>query len=52
MIRSFRHKGLADVWATDKSAKIDSKLKARILRRLDVLDQATQPDDKPRSLTT
>ena len=45
MIRSFRHKGLADLWATGKSAKIDANLKARILRRLDALDQAAQADD-------
>ena len=45
MIRSFRHKGLAELWATGKTRKIDAKLHGRILRRLEVLDQAERPED-------
>lgn len=40
MLRSFRHKGLADLYRTGKSAKVRSDLQARILRRLDALNAA------------
>ena len=40
MIRSFRHKGLIELWTTGKSAKIDAKLQSRIRRRLAALDVA------------
>jgi proteic killer suppression protein len=40
MIRSFRHKGLSELWTTGKSAKIDAKLQSRIRRRLVALDVA------------
>jgi proteic killer suppression protein len=42
MIRSFRHKGLADLFATSKSAKIRSDLRARVVRRLDALHAADE----------
>jgi len=45
MRRSFRHKGLAELWATGKSRNIDAKLHCRILRRLDALEQAEWPED-------
>ena len=45
MIRSFAHKGLAELWSKGRSAKIDFKLQARILRRLDRLDAATRPEE-------
>jgi len=41
MIKTFKHKALADLWATRKSAKIDAKMQDRILRRLDHLNAAT-----------
>lgn len=40
MIRSFRHKGLADLYRTGKSAKVAPALHARSLRRLDALNAA------------
>ena len=40
MIRSFLHKGLAELWSTGKTAKVDSRLHKRILLRLDRLDAA------------
>jgi proteic killer suppression protein len=40
MIKTFRSKALADLWATGKS-KIDAKMHDRILRRLDHLNAAT-----------
>lgn len=40
MIRSFRHKGLADLFNTGKSARIRPDLHARTLRRLDALNAA------------
>jgi proteic killer suppression protein len=40
MIRSFRHKGLADLYRTGKSAKVRPDLQSRILRRLDALNAA------------
>lgn len=45
MIRSFRHKGLAELWANGRSAKIDRKLESRIRRRLVALDSASRPED-------
>ena len=45
MIASFANKHLATLFATGKSAKIDARLHARILRRLDALKDATKPED-------
>lgn len=45
MIRSFRHKGLAELWSTDRTRKIDPKLHACILVRLDRLDVAAEPEE-------
>lgn len=44
MIRTFRSKGLAELWSTGRTAKIDVKLHRRILIRLDRLDAATAPE--------
>lgn len=40
MIRSFRHKGLKELFESGGSRKVRADLRARVLRRLDVLDQA------------
>jgi len=40
VIRSFRHKGLKEVFRKGQSARVPSELVGRIRRRLDVLDQA------------
>lgn len=45
MIISFKNKDLETLYETGKSRRIDSKLHARILRRLDALDSATKPED-------
>lgn len=45
MIRSFKHKGLAELWADGRTAKIDARLQARAIRRLDALDSAGRPED-------
>ena len=45
MIRSFRHKGLAELWEKGGSAKVDRKLQARILLRLDALNMAMVPEE-------
>ena len=45
MIRSFRTKTLADLWRTGKSARIDGRLIARILTRLEALNGAGRPED-------
>lgn len=44
MIKSFTNKQLKALWETGKS-KIDARMHQRILRRLDVLDAATVPED-------
>ena len=44
MIKSFTNKQLKALWETGKS-KIDARMHQRILRRLDVLDAATAPED-------
>ncbi len=40
MIKSFKHKGLAELFERGHSAKIRADLQRRILRRLEALDQA------------
>ncbi|MET0748432.1 MAG: type II toxin-antitoxin system RelE/ParE family toxin [Rhizobium sp.] len=45
MIRSFKHKALAELFNTGKTAKIDSKIHKRMIVRLDALDAAQKPDD-------
>ncbi len=45
MIRSFRHKGLKDLFEKGITARIQKSLHARCVRRLDALDRAAQPED-------
>ncbi len=40
MIRSFRHKGLAELFDRGRSRRVQPDLQARCLRRLEVLDHA------------
>ena len=40
MIKSFRHKGLAELFEPGRSRKMRQDLESRALRRLDALDQA------------
>jgi proteic killer suppression protein len=40
MIRSFRHKGLVELFGKGSSAKVQAELRTRIIRRLDALDVA------------
>jgi len=49
MIKSFKHKGLAELFEKAATAKIDAKMHKRIRIRLDVLDSATTPEDMDRS---
>jgi len=44
VIRTFRSKALADLWAKGRTARIDARLRERILIRLDRLDAATAPE--------
>ena len=45
MIRSFKSKGLAELWEKGRTKKIDAKVHARILRRLDRLEIAARLDE-------
>ena len=45
MIRTFRNKGLSELWSNDRTAKIHRRMHERILERLDALDAAGAPDD-------
>lgn len=45
MIRSFRHKGLADLYRAGKAAKVRPDLQGRVLRRLDALNMASELAD-------
>jgi toxin HigB-1 len=45
MLKTFRSKPLAELWATSKSAKIDTRMHRRILARLHQLDAAARPQD-------
>jgi len=40
MIKSFKHKGLSELWATGASRKVDAKMVKRIMVRLDAMDRA------------
>ncbi len=40
MIRSFRHKGLKELFETGSSRKVREDLRVRAIRRLDVLENA------------
>jgi proteic killer suppression protein len=44
VIRSFKSKPLADLWANGTTAKIDRRLHGRILLRLDRLDASAVPE--------
>ncbi|HEX7348697.1 MAG TPA: type II toxin-antitoxin system RelE/ParE family toxin [Rhodanobacteraceae bacterium] len=43
-MRSFRNKGLAELFVSGRSAKVSATLQARTLRRLDALDAADTLD--------
>ena len=45
MISDFKSKGLAELWERGRTAKIDAKMHARILRRLDRLDVIVKPEE-------
>ena len=45
MIRTFRNKGLADLWSTGRTGKIAKQMHKRILVRLDRLDASEGPED-------
>jgi proteic killer suppression protein len=45
LIKSFRNKALASLWEEGTSRRIDARLHGRIMRRLDALDRAAEPDD-------
>ena len=45
MIRTFRNKGLAELWETNKTGAIDQRLHRRILVRLDALNKALRLED-------
>ena len=44
-IRTFRHKGLAELWNDDKTNKINPRFHKRMLDRLDLLEQALFAQD-------
>jgi len=45
VIRSFRSKGLVELWEKGRTGKIDAKMQERILRRLDRLDVIIRPEE-------
>ena len=45
MIRSFKHKGLAELFERGRSRRVRQDLQTRCLQRLDVLDQAQTLQD-------
>jgi len=44
-IKSFIHKGLAELWETGRTARIDKRMQKRLLARLDGLDETAQLSD-------
>lgn len=45
MIASFKHKGLSELFAEGKSARINKVMHDRCIERLDALDAAQAPND-------
>ena len=45
MIKTFRHKGLKQLFETGKSRGVSADLTRRAVRQLDLLNRATQPSD-------
>lgn len=45
MIKSFRHKGLKQLFETGKSRSVSADLIRRLVRQLDYLNRATSPID-------
>jgi proteic killer suppression protein len=45
MIRSYRHKGLKELFEKGATARIQKSLQERCQRRLDALDRAVRPED-------
>lgn len=45
MIRAFRHRGLKALFEKGKTSRVEKRLQARIIRRLDYLDAARVPED-------
>jgi len=45
MIKSFKHKGLEQLFETGRSAKVNQQQKAKCMRLMDALDEALQPED-------
>ncbi len=45
MIRSYRHKGLKELFEKGTTARIQKSLQERCLRRLDALDRAARAED-------
>jgi len=43
MIKSFKNKGLADLWAKGRTGRIDKRMHGRIMERLRALDGAAMP---------
>jgi proteic killer suppression protein len=44
-IKSFIHKGLAELWETGRTSTIDKRIQKRVLARLDALDQTERLSD-------
>ena len=45
MIKSFKNKGLAELWESGRTKRVDVKMHPRILRRLDRLEVAARPEE-------
>jgi len=45
VIKSFKSKGLAELWEKGRTGKVDANMHTRILRRLDRLDVAARPEE-------
>ena len=45
MLKTFKNKGLKELFEKGQSRKINKQLHALCLRRLDVMDAATKPED-------
>jgi proteic killer suppression protein len=45
VIKTFKHKGLSELWSKGRTSKVAAALIARIMTRLEALDVAKKPED-------
>ena len=45
MIKTFRHRGLKEIFETGRTARVNRDWQAKLIRQMDALDSAARPED-------